>query len=53
MVKKGTIISAVVSSGSRKVIIPYVVQMSLSEAQLKVNQKGLTLTVVSEEYHED
>ncbi|MEQ8190619.1 MAG: Stk1 family PASTA domain-containing Ser/Thr kinase [Candidatus Eremiobacterota bacterium] len=52
-VKKGTVISVVVSSGSRKVIIPYVVQMNLSDAQLKVSQKGLTLTVVSEEYHED
>jgi len=53
LVKKGTVVSVVVSSGSRKVVIPYVVQMNLSEARLKVSQKGLTLTVVSEEYHED
>ncbi len=51
-VKKGTVVSVVISSGSRKVVIPYVVQMNLSEAQLKVSQKGLTMTVVSEEYHE-
>jgi serine/threonine-protein kinase len=53
LVKRGTIVSALVSSGSKKVIIPYVVQMNLSDAQIKLSQKGLSLTVVSEEYHED
>ncbi|HPZ08505.1 MAG TPA: Stk1 family PASTA domain-containing Ser/Thr kinase [Candidatus Eremiobacteraeota bacterium] len=51
-VKKGSKISVLVSLGPAKVTVPYLIHLSLSEAQLKTTQKGLLLSISKEEYQE-
>jgi len=52
-VRRGDKVSIVLSLGARKVVVPNLIQKNIKDAQILLNQKGLLLEILREEYHEE